>query len=149
MLKTLSKGAEACVTVTLFDGLVIARALFHHSMNYRSVCIYGIFEEITDPEEKNEGLRIVTEHIIKGRWDEARLPTPNELKGTRVMKIKLELVSAKVATGPPEDDAADYSLPIWGGLIPVITIYGPPTSDGQGTQKVEIPASVKNYKRTK
>jgi nitroimidazol reductase NimA-like FMN-containing flavoprotein (pyridoxamine 5'-phosphate oxidase superfamily) len=129
MLRTLDHGVDVCVTVTLIDALVLARAAFHHSMNYRSVMILGKAQPITDPEEKSEALRCFTNHIVAGRWEDVRQPTPQELKATTVLALPLDEVSAKVRTGPPIDDDEDYSLPIWAGLIPVITRLGDPTPD--------------------
>jgi len=119
MLKTLSKGVPVCVTVTHVDGLVLARSAFHHSVNYRSVVIFGTARLVEDPAEKMEALRIFTEHVMKGRWDDVRQPTGQEMKATTVLALPLEEVSAKVRTGGPVDDEADYSLPTWAGVLPL------------------------------
>lgn len=119
MLRQLSQGIQVCVTVTLVDGFVLARSVFHHSMNYRSVVILGIARLVEDREEKLEALRHFTNHIVPGRWEEARQPTDQELKATTVLKLRLEEVSAKVRTGGPIDEEEDYSLPIWAGVVPM------------------------------
>src|ERR1700757_4185056 len=122
MLRTLSEGIPVCVTVTLVDGLVLARSAFHHSVNYRSVVILGTAGLVTDPAEKMEALRVFTEHVMKGRWDDVRQPTEQELKATTVLALPLEEVSAKVRTGGPVDDEADYTLPVWAGVLPLETV---------------------------
>ncbi len=119
MLRQLDQGVDVCVTVTLVDGLVLARSVFHHSMNYRSVVMLGTARLVTDIDEKLAALRGFTNHIVPGRWEEARQPTEQELKATSVLVLPLEEVSAKVRTGPPIDDDGDYSLPVWAGVVPV------------------------------
>src|SRR5665213_955012 len=119
MLRTLDQGVEVCVTVTLVDGFVLARSVFHHSMNYRSVVILGTARLLTERSEKLRALRCFTNHIVPGRWEEARQPTEQELKSTSVLALPLEEVSAKIRTGPPIDDEEDYSLPIWAGVVPI------------------------------
>ena len=119
MLRTLGQGVEVCVTVTLVDGFVLARSAFHHSMNYRSVMVLGQARVVSDADEKMDALRCVTDHIVRGRWDEVRHPTEPELKATTVLALDLDEVSAKVRTGPPIDDEEDYALPIWAGVVPV------------------------------
>src|SRR5277367_3457511 len=125
MLKTLSGGVPVCVTVTHVDGLVLARSAFHHSVNYRSVVVLGVARLVSDPAEKMEALRIFTEHVMKGRWDDVRQPTEQELKATTVLALPLEEVSAKVRTGGPNDDEPDYDLPIWAGVLPFETQFKP------------------------
>lgn len=119
MLRTLDQGVEVCVTVTLVDGFVLARSVFHHSMNYRSVAMLGTAWAVTERDEKLDALHRFTNHIVPGRWEEARQPTEQELKATLVLMLPLEEVSAKVRTGPPIDDEEDYALPIWAGLVPI------------------------------
>jgi nitroimidazol reductase NimA-like FMN-containing flavoprotein (pyridoxamine 5'-phosphate oxidase superfamily) len=131
MLRSLDKGVDVCVTVTLLDGFVLARSGFHHSMNYRSVVVLGKARLVTDAAEKMEALKLITDHIVPRRWDEVRPPTEQELKGTSVLAIPLEEVSAKVRTGPPIDDDEDYDLPIWAGVVPVSMKVGEPVSDGR------------------
>ena len=129
MLRTLDRGVDVCVTVTLLDGFVLARSAFHHSMNYRSVAIFGTARLVADEAEKMDALARFTNHIVPGRWDEVRLPTPQELKATSVLALALDEVSAKVRTGPPVDDEPDYDLPIWAGVVPVRMQPGEPKPD--------------------
>jgi hypothetical protein len=129
MLRTLKEGVDVCVTVTLLDGLVLARSAFHHSMNYRSVVILGRASVIDDRAAKLEALRAFTEHIVPGRWDTLRQPSPQELAATMVLSLPLVEVSAKVRTGPPVDDEADYDLPVWAGVIPLQVVEGEPIPD--------------------
>jgi nitroimidazol reductase NimA-like FMN-containing flavoprotein (pyridoxamine 5'-phosphate oxidase superfamily) len=119
MLRSASEGIDICVTVTIVDGFVLARSVFHHSMNYRSVVALGKARMVTDPEEKRAALRCFTNHIVAGRWEEARQPNDQELKATSVLALPLEEVSAKVRIGPPVDDEEDYSMPIWAGVVPI------------------------------
>lgn len=129
MLRRLDQGVDVCVTVTLVDGLVLARSVFHHSMNYRSVMMLGTARLVTDPEEKLDALRRFTNHIVPGRWEEARHPTEQELKATAVLLLPLEEVSAKIRTGPPVDEEEDYALPIWAGVVPIRSCVGEPVPD--------------------
>jgi uncharacterized protein len=147
MLRNLQKGLPVCFTVTLLDGLVLARSAFHHSMNYRSVVVLGTATLVEDPAEKLEALRAVSDQIIAGRWDEVRLPTDQELKATTVLKLALNEASAKIRTGPPKDDEEDYTLPIWAGVLPLHTNPGEPLVDPAMKVTAEIPKSVKNYSR--
>lgn len=137
MVRSLDGGLPVCVTVTLLDGFVLARSAFHHSMNYRSVMILGTARLVDDAEEKIEALRAFTNHIAAGRWDEARQPTAQELKGTSVLALDLEEVSAKIRSGPPVDDEDDYTLPVWGGVIPVRLTAGTPVGDGRVREGLE------------
>jgi nitroimidazol reductase NimA-like FMN-containing flavoprotein (pyridoxamine 5'-phosphate oxidase superfamily) len=129
MLRTLDRGVDICVTVTLVDGFVLARSAFHHSMNYRSVVVLGRARLVTDSEEKLAALRSVTNHIVPGRWEEARQPTDHELKATNVLALPLEEVSAKVRAGGPVDDEEDYALPVWAGVVPLRSHLGQPLPD--------------------
>jgi nitroimidazol reductase NimA-like FMN-containing flavoprotein (pyridoxamine 5'-phosphate oxidase superfamily) len=147
MLKTLSGGVSVCVTVTHVDGLVLARSAFHHSVNYRSVVILGKAQLVENPAEKMEALRIFTEHVMKGRWNDVRIPTEQELKATTVLSLPLEEVSAKVRTGGPIDDEADYALPVWAGVLPLETVAKPPIPDAQRKNDPPIPDYLKNYSR--
>jgi len=147
MLRTLSDGIPVCVTVTLVDGLVLARSAFHHSVNYRSVVILGAAKLVDDPTEKMEALRLFTEHIMKGRWDEIRWPTEQEMKGTTVLALKLEEVSAKVRVGGPVDDEEDYSLPVWAGVLPLTQIPGTPVPDARLKEGTPVPAYITTYSR--
>ena len=147
MLRTLSQGIPVCVTVTLVDGLVLARSAFHHSVNYRSVVILGTAKLVEDPAEKMEALRLFTEHIMKGRWDEIRWPNEQEMKGTTVLRLKLEEVSAKVRVGGPVDDEEDYSLPVWAGVLPLTQTKGTPIPDEKLKAGTSVPEYISNYSR--
>ncbi len=147
MLRTLSEGVPVSVTVTHVDGLVLARSAFHHSVNYRSVVILGTARLVTDPTEKMEALRVFTEHVMKGRWDDVRQPTEQELKATTALALPLEEVSAKVRTGGPIDDEEDYALPVWAGVLPLETSVKEPVPDAQRKKDEPIPAYLKNYPR--
>jgi uncharacterized protein len=129
MLRELQKGIRACVNVTLVDGLVLARAAFHHSMNYRSVVAFGTAVLVSDEQEKLSALEAVSEHVIPGRWREVRLPNPLELKATSVIRFTIEEASAKVRTGGPKDDAEDYELEMWAGVLPLHATWGQPIPD--------------------
>jgi uncharacterized protein len=147
MLKTLSGGVPVCVTVTHVDGLVLARSAFHHSVNYRSVVILGTARLVDDPTEKMEALRTFTEHVMKGRWDDVRQPTDQELKATTVLALPLAEVSAKVRTGGPLDDEADYALPVWAGVLPLEIIARSPEPDPLRKNDPPLPGYLKNYSR--
>lgn len=147
MLRTLSEGVPVCVTVTHVDGLVLARSAFHHSVNYRSAVILGTARLVTDPAEKMEALRMFTEHVLKGRWDEVRWPNEQEIKATTVLALELEEVSAKTRTGGPVDDEADYALPVWAGVLPLETAAKDPEPDALRKNDPPVPAYLKNYKR--
>src|ERR1043165_3028924 len=121
MLRALGQGIDVCVTVTLIDGLVLARSAFHHSMNYRSVVIFGRAMVIEERADKITALRALSEHMIAGRWDEVRGPSERELQQTTVLSVPLDEASAKIRTGQPVDDDEDYELPIWAGVIPLRT----------------------------
>jgi len=147
MLRTLSEGVPVCVTVTHVDGLVLARSAFHHSVNYRSVVILGTARLVTNPAEKMEALRIFTDHVMKGRWDDVRQPTEQELRATTVLALPLEEVSAKVRTGGPVDDENDYNLPTWAGVLPLETSVKSPMPDARLPKNTPVPAYPKNYTR--
>ena len=119
MLRGLETGLPACVCVTVVDGLVLARSAFHHSMNYRSVVAFGTARKIEGAEEKTRALRVISEHLIAGRWSDVRGPSDKELKATSVLEFSIEEASAKIRTGPPVDDEEDYSLPVWAGVLPL------------------------------
>jgi uncharacterized protein len=131
MLKELSSGIDVCITVTLIDGLVLARSAFHHSMNYRSVMMFGTAQLVTDEQEKLRALKLITNHVVPNRWDEVRAPNELEMKQTNVLALPLQEVSAKVRNGPPNDDEEDYSLPIWAGVIPIKQQMLAPKDDGR------------------
>src|SRR5271155_3010363 len=145
MLRNLDQGVPVCITVTLLDGLVLARSVFNHSMNYRSVVILGTARLVADPAEKLAALRALSEHIIPGRWDDARQPNDNELKQTSVLRLPINEFSAKVRVGPAEDNEEDYSFPTWAGVIPLEMTVGAAIRDERCQQ--ELPAYLKNYSR--
>jgi hypothetical protein len=147
MFRALGKGADVCITVTLVDGLVLARAAFHHSMNYRSVVIFGRATVIEDAAAKREALHVFTEHVARGRWQEVRQPSEKELQATIVLSIPLDEVSAKVRTGPPLDDEEDYTLPIWAGVLPLDLTPGTPLPDDRLPPEIAVPESVRRYGR--
>jgi nitroimidazol reductase NimA-like FMN-containing flavoprotein (pyridoxamine 5'-phosphate oxidase superfamily) len=147
MLRELEMGVPACVTVTLVDGLVLARSAFHHSMNYRSVVAFGTARKIEKPEQKAEALRVISEHVIAGRWDDVRGPYEKELKATTVLEFTIEEASAKVRTGPPLDDEEDYSLPIWAGVLPLRLEPKTPVTDSRLTGDQSVPEYVLRYQR--
>jgi nitroimidazol reductase NimA-like FMN-containing flavoprotein (pyridoxamine 5'-phosphate oxidase superfamily) len=133
------KEVDVCLTVTLVDGLVLARSAFHTSINYRSVVVVGKARLVTDVIEKWQALRCFTNHVIGGRWEQAKQPTEQELKATSVLSLPLEEVSAKVRTGPPIDDDEDYALPVWGGVVPVVQTLGQPVPDGRVLEGIAAP----------
>ena len=147
MLRSLEEGIDVCVTVTLIDGLVLARSAFHHSINYRSVVIFGNASVLEDPNEKTRALHAFTDHIVRGRWEEVRSPTESELRATLVLKLPLVEVSAKVRTGPPIDDEEDYSLPVWAGVVPLGIAAGSPISDDRLPANTEMPEYASRYSR--
>ena len=147
MLRGVSEGANVCVTVTLTDGIVLARSVFNHSMNYRSVVALGKATLVEEPQEKLEALRAFTEKILPGRWDDARQPNEKELKATSILRLPLTEASAKVRVGPPEDDAPDYALPVWAGVIPLGVVAGAPIRDEKCDLGIPLPAYAANYKR--
>lgn len=145
MLRSLQKGIDVCVTVTLLDGLVLARSAFHHSMNYRSVLVFGTATTVQDADKKLEALHAFTEHIIPGRWSEVRPPNPQELQGTLILSLPLAEASAKVRTGSPNDDSADYELSVWAGELPLKLVTAPPINDPLLHSDIAIPEYVLNY----
>ena len=147
MLRNLSAGIPACITVTLLDGFVLARSVFNHSMNYRSVVVLGTATLVDDREEKLRALRALSEQILPHRWDDARQPNDKELKATSVIRIPIEEFSAKVRTGPPKDDEEDLTFSTWAGVIPLEMKPGAPIPDA-GCQG-DVPAYLANYTRKK
>jgi uncharacterized protein len=146
MMRALAWEKEICVTATLIDGLVLARSAFHHSMNYRSVMIFGKAQLVKDEEEKLDALRAFAEHILPNRWSEIRQPTANELKATAVLLLPLQEASAKIRAGFPVDDEEDYALDIWAGVIPLRMTADKPISDERLKDGIETPPSVANFK---
>ena len=149
MLNHVATGADMCVTITHLDGLVLARSVFHHSMNYRSAVLFGKGRLIEDPDEKMEALQIFTEKLIPGRWDDARQPTPNESKATHIVTIPIDSASAKIRVGPPGDDDEDYALDIWAGVLPMRTVFGELEVDPVLKDGVDIPDYLNDYAQTK
>ena len=147
MLRNLDQGAPVCVTITLLDGLVLARSVFNHSMNYRSVVILGTATLVNDPAEKLAALRALSEHIIPHRWDDSRQPNEKELKATSVLRLPINEFSAKVRVGPPVDDEEDYAFPTWAGVIPLEMTAAAAIRDDRCQQ--ELPGYLKNYARQK
>lgn len=147
MLRELETGVPACVTVTVVDGLVLARSAFHHSMNYRSVVAFGTARKIVDPDQKVFALRTITEHVIAGRWNDVRGPSEKELKATTVLEFAMEEASAKIRIGPPLDDEEDYALPIWAGVVPLQMAAQTPVPDPRITSDVETPEYVLRYRK--
>jgi nitroimidazol reductase NimA-like FMN-containing flavoprotein (pyridoxamine 5'-phosphate oxidase superfamily) len=138
-----SAGQQVCVTVTLLDGLVCARAVFHHSMNYRSAVIFGTARLVTDPDEKLAALRAVTDHLVPGRWDHTREPTRKELAATVVLALPLAEASVKVRTGEPKDDPEDYDSGIWAGVLPAALTFGPAVPDPALSGDIPVPDHIK------
>jgi nitroimidazol reductase NimA-like FMN-containing flavoprotein (pyridoxamine 5'-phosphate oxidase superfamily) len=147
MLRGVSEGLVVCITVTLTDGIVLARSVFNHSMNYRSVVALGKAKLVDVPEEKLEALRAFTEKILPGRWKDARQPNEKELKATSILRLPLTEASAKIRQGPPEDDAPDRELPIWAGVIPLQLGAGEPIRDEICDPAIPLPAYAAHYKR--
>jgi hypothetical protein len=147
MFRALGQGADVCVTVTLVDGLVLARSAFHHSMNYRSVVIFGKATVLEDPAAKREALRVFTEHVAPGRWLEVRQPSEKELQATTVLALPLQEVSAKVRTGPPIDDEEDHALPVWAGVLPLELTPTLPLPDDPLSKEIAVPEYVRRYTR--
>lgn len=147
MLRTLKTGVDVCVTVTLLDGLVLARSAFHHSLNYRSVVVFGNAKLVEDKDAKIEALRILSDHIIDQRWDDVREPNQQELNATTVLSLPLAEASAKIRTGPPLDDEEDYALPIWAGVVPLAIKAGEPIDDPRLADGLKPPDYAINYSR--
>ncbi|MBD2578359.1 pyridoxamine 5'-phosphate oxidase family protein [Oscillatoria sp. FACHB-1406] len=147
MLRSLQGGLPVCLTVTLLDGLVLARSAFHHSMNYRSVVIFGKAEVVSELQEKLIALKAFTEHIVPQRWDEVRSPNPQELQGTLVLALPLNEASVKMRTGDPLDDKEDYNLPAWAGQIPLALTAKTPIRDSQLPLEIATPDYLLSYTR--
>jgi len=145
MLNSLANGIEVCVTVTLIDGLVLARSAIHHSMNYRSAMLFGTACAVEEPDEKVRILRTLTEHLIKGRWQDTRSPTPAELKRTLVLSLPIDEASAKVRTGPPVEDEDDYALPFWAGVLPLALMALEPIADPRLAPGITPPSYTMRY----
>ena len=149
MMRSLSEEIDVCVTVTLVDGLVLARSAFHHSMNYRSVVVFGKAQIVSEEQGKYAALKAFTEHIVPGRWAEIRPPTKNELKGTTVLSLPLTEASAKIRTGSPVDDEEDYHLDVWAGVLPLNLTPGAPVNDDRLKDGISVPPNILSYSRKK
>jgi len=146
MLRALSGGLPVCVTVTLLDGLVLARTAFHHSINYRSVMVLGVAHPL-DGEEKLRGLRAITEHMVRGRWEDVRPPTEQELKATSVLRLEIDEASAKVRQGFTIDEGDDLSLPYWAGVVPFALVAGDPIPEPRLRPDIALPPYLAGYSR--
>lgn len=147
MLRTVGQGIDVCLTVTLVDGLVLARSAFHHSMNYRSVVVFGRATVVDDRKEKLDALLALSEHMIPGRWADVREPNERELQSTTVLSLPLTEASAKIRTGPPLDDEEDYDLPIWAGVVPLRLVADSPIDDPRLKAEIAPPDYAQRYKR--
>ena len=145
MLRILREGVDACVTVTILDGLVLARSAFHHSMNYRSVVLFGKATAVTDDAEKRRVLDALVEHVCRGRSADVRRPNEVEIRQTLVLRIPIDEASAKIRTGPPVDDEEDYALPVWAGVLPLTLTASAPLPDERSA--AELPDYLANYRR--
>jgi nitroimidazol reductase NimA-like FMN-containing flavoprotein (pyridoxamine 5'-phosphate oxidase superfamily) len=146
LVRLLGTGADVCVSVTHLDGVIVARSVFDSSMNYRSVSVFGRARAITRSDEKLEALRTVVEHVLPGRWQEARQPSDKELRATTILALPLEKASAKVRSGPPQDDEADLDLPVWAGEIPVRMVSLEPLRDPLGNREMSVPESIRRFR---
>ena len=149
MLTSLERGVDTCLTVTLADGLVVARSAFHSSMNYRSVMLFGRARAVVDPVAKMNALRALTEHLIPGRWDDCRQPNEQEMKATLVLEMPIDEASAKTRTGPPVDDEEDYASDYWAGVLPFHAGTGTPVPDERLSPAIDLPDYLRNYTRKK
>ena len=147
MLRTIGERMPVCITVTLLDGLVLARSTFHHSMNYRSVVILGEATEVTERDEKMTALKAIVDHVMVGRWEDVRQPSDQELKATRVIRVPLDEVSAKIRTGPPVDDDEDYQLDCWAGEVPLTLVPQAPVADPLLRSGIALPGYARDYTR--
>ncbi len=145
LIKHIAAGHQVCVTVTLVDGLVLARSIFNHSMNYRSVVLFGTGRILDDEQEKMRGLEILSEFITPGRWEEARKPNAKEMNATTVVELTIDSASAKIRTGPPVDLDADYELPVWAGTLPIQQQILPPVADPKLAEGIPLPDYLANY----
>ena len=149
LVNELESGVPACITVTLVDGLVLARSAFHHSINYRSVIAFGTARRIEDPAKKTRALRIISEHLLAGRWNDVRRPNDKELKITAVLEFHIEEASAKIRQGPPADDEDDYNLPVWAGILPLSLETKAPVPDVRLVTGVKLPEYVLNGRKNR
>ncbi len=148
MVRTLGEGVDCCVTVTLLDGLVLARSAFNHSMNYRSAMVLGRALEVTDEAEKEAAFAAVVDHVAAGRWADVRWPTRKESKATAILRLPIVEWSVKARTGPPKDDTADLESEVWAGVLPMHLVPGAPDASPDLRSGIDVPAYVKDYRRT-
>jgi uncharacterized protein len=148
LLRTLARGVIACIAVTLLDGLVLARSAFHHSMNYRSVVLFGTGAAIEVPQDKLEALRLLTERLTPGRWPTIRRPSERELQQTLVVAVSIREASAKIRTGPPLDEEGDYALPIWAGVLPLHLASSNPIPDPCLKAGIPLPEHVAHWRES-
>lgn len=144
-LRELRDGIDVCLTVTLVDGIVAARSLFNHSMNFRSAVVFGTPRLVTDPDERDVSLRAIAEHVLPGRWDEARQPSRAEDRQTMILAISIDDASAKMRSGPPVDDDEDMGLDVWAGVIPLSVVAGEPQPDPALAPGIDLPGSIRDY----
>jgi uncharacterized protein len=149
LLQSIKNGAEVCITVTLIDDLVLARSVLHHSMNYRSVVFFGRGTLVEEYNQKKEAFKTIVDHIIPGRWDDARQPSDKEIKQTYVVAVPINEASAKIRSGPVIDEEDDYALSVWAGLLPLGFNPAEPVSDEKLDKNIQVPDYVKNYNRGK
>lgn len=147
LMRALGAGCDVCVTVTLLDGLVLARSVFHHSMNYRSVCVFGRSRRVSGAKARSEALEALVEHLVPGRGNDARSPNAKELAATELVEVPLEEASAKIRTGPPVDDEGDLDLPVWAGILPASIIWGPPVPMPMNRAAMPAPRYLLEYQR--
>jgi uncharacterized protein len=147
VMRTLAGGVETCITVTLVDGLVLARSAFHHSMNYRAVVLFGTGAPIEDPKEKLDALRRLMERLTPDRWQQVRSPTERELKQTLVVAVSIQEASAKIRSGPPADDEEDYTLPVWAGVLPLRLATSAPVADPDLAPDIPFPPHLGHWEK--
>lgn len=147
MLKTLKDGVEVCLTVTIVDGLVLARSAFFHNMNYRSALVIGHAVEVTDPDEKQRSFEAIVEHVARGRWSDCRRPTAKEARSTSVVRLPIKEFSTKMRTGPAKDPVRDHDLPYWAGVVPIALASAPPEDTPDLTPGIEAPRYALRYER--
>lgn len=145
-LRALREGIDVCVTVTIVDGIVAARSLFHHSMNYRSAVVFGHTRLVEDPTERDAAFRAITEHVLPGRWDQARRPSPTEDRQTMIIGIDIDEASAKVRTGGGGDEPEDLDLDVWAGVIPLSLVPGEPIPDPDLAPGIDVPDYIRTWK---
>ncbi len=147
LMQTLASGQELCISITQTDGIVLAKSLFHHSMNYRSAAVFGTGRELTTEEERMTALRVISDKVMPGRWDDARQPSVQEMKATSVVAVNIETASTKIRTGGPVDDPADLNLPVWSGVVPLRQIAEAVIPDDNEKAELEQPDYVEVWRK--